>query len=202
MITINIIGKPEPAKVPTSYEELTNAQTRFVFREYFLFLSHQNYEMFLDNLLCYFIPQCKKRGFSFTFGKEKKKVTNAVDIAHIIFDWLVKYDGEKLKFHFPEIRNRMPEIKVGKLTFKGPDDLLFDITYEEFEKANTAQSAYWDGDKEALNRFVAALYRVKQKDGKRENIKNKKLEDVIENNLKFIRKIPEWQKIMISYQCA
>ncbi|MDR2684327.1 MAG: hypothetical protein LBB53_02965 [Prevotellaceae bacterium] len=198
MITINIVGKPEPAKVPSSWDELTNTQAQSVFREYFLFLLHKNYERFLDNLLCYFMPMCKKRGFSFSFGKDKKKVTNAIDIAHIIFDWLIKFDGEKLTFHFPEIKNRIPEIKIGKFTFKGPDDLLFDITYEEFECANNAQAAFWDGDQEAINRFVASLYRVKR-NGKRENIENKNIDDVISANLKFIRKIPEWQKIMISY---
>ncbi|MDR1542871.1 MAG: hypothetical protein LBS50_00380 [Prevotellaceae bacterium] len=190
MLKINIIGKEKQAEIPSNWQELTSEQIIFIYKEYFYLLKHGNFPLFYDRLLCKFMPQCKKK---VVFFKDNKHV-NASEIANIIFAYLWTYDGKNLHFTYNEIQNHLPKFSVNNKNFYGPKDLLFDLTFEEFQAALTAQNEFFDGDKTAIDKFLYSLYRCSDK-GKRAEYNP----DFPTEKLKIYKKIHEWQAAMIMH---
>jgi hypothetical protein len=96
------------------------------------------------------------------------KLISSRDIAFVIktFDFLFKVDNDKVFIESGLVNNAFPVLRNrwGKRLY-GPDGALFNITWEEFVRAETLYSRLGkESDAETVNQLLAVLYRKRTKD--------------------------------------
>lgn len=124
-------------------------------------------------------------------------------------------DEENPKMKYETVKNNLPVIKIGRKKIYGPADLLSDLTFGEFRAAISEMNAHFklakdpdtaDQSDEALNRFIACLYRPAKRVRNQENSDqgnsdqgNKTRETFNRASLstKYASKLAIWQKTMI-----
>jgi len=102
----------------------------------------------------------------------ESKFANTYQIAKEITGFLFlpenpEQPGKKLELNFDSVLNFLPVIQVKRdLKYRGPKDLLSDLTFGEFIEAMNNMNAYFSSkDEQQLNDFIAALYRPGDVDG-------------------------------------
>ena len=124
--------------------------------------------------------------------------------------WPFVEDSKTLTIKYETVRNNLPVITIGRKKLYGPTDLLADITFGEFRTAVTEMQNHFrlakDADSadqadEALNRFIACLYRPAKvtRTKSNEDPAPKVREPFNRETLttRFTSKMTIWQKTMI-----
>jgi hypothetical protein len=75
-----------------------------------------------------------------------------------------KNDKEELEICYETVFNHFLEIRAGKTTLIGPEDMLADLTFGEFRAAMEEMNEYFETrEAECMARFLACLYRPERK---------------------------------------
>ena len=183
MKRVTIIELNKDFEIPESWQELTDKQVRFVFREYCAARRHKDMGVFWGRMLdCFLLAPLSppKGGRWLATGSRRAKRWSpySKELAEVLFSFLFRVTGKGLEIDFTETKNFLPKLKIGCPDFVGPKDNLSGITFEEFEKANMYLNEYFGGDAESIYHFVACLYRP---EGEKFD------EDLIEKNAALIK---------------
>jgi len=118
--------------------------------------------------------------------------------------WSLNDKGTQINYE--TVRNNLPVISVGRKKLYGPADLITDLTFGEFRAAVDEMATHFrlasdidtikESD-EALNRFIACLYRPAKKTRSKELPKTRQTFNRSTINTSYTAPIPIWQKTMI-----
>ena len=173
MKKITIIELDREFDIPESWEEMTDEQVLFIFREYYYACKFDNSDAFISRVLdCLILGKTKISSDEFRWSPHSK------ELATVLFDFLFRVTVKGYELNFNEKKNYLPKLKIRLTSFVGPKDNISNLTFEEFEKANMYLNEYISGDAESLYLFAACLYRPKKQSFD---------EDLLEKNAKLIK---------------
>jgi hypothetical protein len=205
MHTLEILEAGKTIEIPSNWDECNHDQAAYIAREAFEVISgKQPIEDFQRKVFC------RLTGLEMdirTAYKQRMKLNDRQNemlciLAEKLCRWPFKEihteDGDiSLEFSYNTVINHFPLLRIGSHKLYGPEDLLQDITFAEFEWANNHSQDYFqavredqfDQAEESLDYFLACLYRTGS-DGKRGLF----VADEVFENSDLVEKVPFWQK--------
>lgn len=212
------INNKNIAQIPGSWKELTPVQVEAVCKLSLLSLNelYMKVQLFLIITGLQLVRQPPVeigRGSDkrYLFKMQSKKtgtiLVDSVDINYVVsqFDFLFTrvqnqtvIESKMVQNHFPYLRNTW-----GRKLY-GPASALFNITLDEFIRAETLYSQFGaKSDPDLVNRFCATLYRPLDKSVNmkspdyRGDVRQVFNDHLVERNARYTRYFRKWQKIYI-----
>jgi len=207
MTEITFHPSGQTISIPSSWDEMTPEQVRFVFKTYDRCIRTGASPLEFNIRVLYFLLGIKslKKYVKLSIRKPsaaRKISENTLWLCHSCLDFLLKEEesGEVPRLSYNSIRNSLPAVRsnLGPL-LTGPADLLQDLTFGEFRHAFAALSAFFESHDEAdLNECIAHLYRPVSRTANRAGRKVQPVSQAtFEKDVKAVSKLPSWQKNMI-----
>jgi len=169
MKRVSIIELDKDFEVPESWDEMTDQQVRFVFRQL-----HEKIpaDILLSRLLdCFLLGKTKIQS-----GEARRWSPFSKELAEVLFSFMFRATAKGYELQYPEVRNRVPVLYCGLRKFYGIKSNLSNLTFEEFEAANMWLKENAAGDADSIYPFrclpVQAERRKIQRGAGRENCRN------------------------------
>ena len=179
MNTIEIQDKNKTVTFPSCWEECTRDESDYILQRAFEVVSGQSdIHRFRIAVFAYLTGYRITPGYHLTkriaHDHYRDITTNISRLAEQLCSWpFAKVQQEpdspfSYELNLDTVKNMMPAITAGGNSFAGPTDLLGDLTFGEFRAAIREMDAHIIAAKdpetaqdalEALNRFMAVLYR-------------------------------------------
>lgn len=207
MTLIEIYETGQNIEIPSSWDEMTPEQVRFVFKTHeHCVLSGKSPLEFNIMVLYHFL------GVKRTFNSIRKFCTQKVlaekvsenvhwlcyNCLSFLFDNNQESD-EAPRLAYTSVVNSLPEIrsKLGPLLI-GPADLLMNLTFGEFRRASSALTTFFrTKDIADLNECIACLYRRRSRKANRAGRKVKPIGHDFDKDIKLVASLPAWKKNLI-----
>lgn len=200
-------AKGASIEIPSSWDEMTPQQIRFVFRTHEECVRNGLSPLDFNIRVLYHLMGVKR-----TFRSIRKFCTQKVfaqKISENVF-WLchnclgflfedTKEPDQPPRLAYKSVINSLPEIrsKFGPLLI-GPADLLADLTFREFRGASTALTSFFKShDIADLDECIAYLYRRRSRRPNRAGRSVKPVGQDFQKDIRLISRIPAWQKNLI-----
>lgn len=217
MHTIEIPDANKIIELPECWEECTPDQVRDITAQAFqVIYGSMPLEDFTRRVFCMLtgLKSSVRYELKHRLGLTSKSDEMLCILADQLCKWpfrlLTDADGNKsFQFQYDTTTNFFKEIKAGSTTLYGPDDLLEDITFSEFQWANNHSQEYYNENKnqegmpiipgigshealESIDYFVACLYRPGS-NGKRAAFNP----DTVFETVELLKKVPYITKFCI-----
>lgn len=179
---MNVISIPERGirkEVPASFDEMTPRQVQYVFRLYDdMHSSGGSADDFNARLIIYLLDlkismktirrSYMKRWMPLLF-RDAAKVSLIVDrlvyLQEELLGFVLVEEQGAMALNYKSVHQHLPEMKVGRRCYYGPDSLLTNITFCEFRAAVEELAEYFETrDEHTLSRAIATLWRPERKD--------------------------------------
>lgn len=213
MHKIEIPDRDLTLELPSNWYEATPAQAAKLFKLAFKLMTNQigKNDYIVESL---FFLTGMKRNWRIKVWESMapaelvlEKNAKLYEMGNELCMWPFDSEIEEPRIKYETVINNLPEVMVGRKRLLGPSTLLADLTFVEFrtaiEQMNTHTKLAKDPEaaleaEEALNRFIACLYRPAKR---RPLNSNEPLVREAFNRsrikTKFAAKLPIWQKSMI-----
>lgn len=205
MHTLEILEAGKTIEIPSHWDECSHDQAAYIVREAFEVISgNQPIEDFQRKVFCRLtgLELDIKAAYRQRMNLNKRNHEMLCILAEKLCRWPFKEvqneSGEiDLEFNYDTVVNHFPVLKNGSQKLYGPEDLLQDITFAEFQWANTHSQDYFqavregqfDEAEESLDFFLVCFYRPGS-DGERGPF----IADEIQKNADLVKKVPFWKK--------
>lgn len=208
MTTIEIPQSGKLCTIPSSWEELSPEQVRYILRLYDQSTRLGQSLLEFNVRVLYYLIGARydwrsilwERLVSTSFVESRN--ANVYMLCDKCLEWLFKESEDgKVILAYTSIANVLPTVKIGlfRRRLYGPADALQDLTFGEFRYAATALNTFFQSHKaEDLDECIAHLYRVRAKLPNRAgryvaNIDNGNIDVAIRR----VARMKTWQKTLI-----
>lgn len=163
VIEIPVTGKK--IEYPSSWEECSQEQLRYIFREALLLIAGERDLQEFKIRIFYFLAGIRrkqkhnKKDKLLTKREQEQKYWNVIRAAETVMFMFSERDGQTV-FDYNCLQNMFPEVRIRRKKFYGPKSALFNITFGEYRVAYDYFRTFIDEqDETALDRLCAVLYR-------------------------------------------
>ena len=208
MTTIEIYETGNKCEIPSSWEELSSEQVRYIVQLYDKSLRANLSPLEFNVRVLYYIMGMKHDWRSICW--ERLNIQAAIEnrnaniymLCERCLDWLFKEQEDGcLVLNYTSIVNALPSVSTGlfRRRLYGPNDGLVNLSFGEFRHAATSLNEFFKTHRdEDLHECIAHLYRVKTH---RANRSGRRVESIDnDNNRAAIRRashMKTWQKTLI-----
>lgn len=207
MTEIEIYGKGRKVLIPSSWDEMTPEQVRFVFRTYQECRDKGRSPLEFNvrvmlRLLGLRRSWLQQFRWAFRPSALKRASENIYRLCEGCLGFLFEEkEGKALQLSFGCVANPLPEIRRGIFGTRliGPADLLQNLTFGEFRHAASALNSFFrSGDMNDLDECIAFLYRRRTHKPNRAGRRVRNVDNAgFGRDVRRVSKIGEWQKGLI-----
>lgn len=206
-ILIPAIGKT--IHIPSSWNEMSDEQIRFVFKTLDNCTSNEKSPLeftirVLYHLMGVQLSENTRLTSRLLPDRALRIAENTYRLCQDCLGFLFKEkeDQESTELSYPLLRNSLPVLKTRRLIGRrlvGPAEALQDLTFGEFRRAIAAQQAFFKSkDIADLDEMIAHIYRpASRKANKAGRFAKPFRTECFEKELKTVAGIPSWQKSLI-----
>lgn len=161
MNTVEIYETGRKAEIPSSWDEMSPEQVRFVFKAFDRCVREGRSPLeFNIRVLYHLLGMRPKLKTMLNNSNPDRMAENIYALCERLLAFLFKDSDKTANLSFDSVRNPMPEIRLGLRRYFGPDDLLRDMTFGDFRRASSALNAFFSSQDESdLDECIAYLYR-------------------------------------------
>lgn len=205
MNTIEIPSKGIVREFPSSWQEMTPKQIRFVMKTYSECIVMGKSPLEFNIRVLYNLARIKRTAGTVIWEKLNPMLTqernsNIYLLCERSLGFLFS-ENDKSVLSFNAVVNALPIIRVGILGKRlvGPANLLQNLTFGEFRHAATALNRFFKtGDTADLNECITFLYR---RESNKMNRAGRNVVSIdyatISKNVRLAEKIPDWKKNLL-----
>lgn len=206
MTTIEVFERGIVREIPSSWDEMTSEQVRFVMRTYDTCIRRGRSPLEFNIRVLYHFLGIKHNWRSVRWERLHPELVEARDaniymLCERCLGFLFNADGEPLQLSFSTTVNALPSVRPRwfRRRLVGPDDLLQNLTYGEFRHAATALNDFFKNRRlEDLDECIAFLYRVRSKAPNRAGRFVKSVDNAtFHRDVRRASRLPFWQKNLI-----
>ena len=205
MTTIEFYGSGKRAQLPSSWEELTPAQIRFIFRAYDECQRKGLSPLDFNIRVLYHLLGIRRRIPSWKIAPRSSLCENIYLLCERCLSFLFGTEGlpaagDRLALSCKRLDNPLPVLHLAMFRkLYGPDTLCRDLTFGEFRMAATSLNQFFKtSDPDELDDCIRHLYRPPARGCNRAGRRVRPVgDDGSPSELKWLKRVPMWQKNLI-----
>ena len=207
MTEIEIYDNGRKVQIPSSWDEMSLGQVRFVFRTYDRCIRDGASPLEFNVRVLYHLIGIRRSLKESILHRNRpvragKVAENVYRLCEQCLGFMFEEEGEgrQVRLSYYAVANPLPEVRgrFGRL-LSGPADLLQDLTFGEFRHASASLDTFFrSGRMEDLDECIAILYRRRSWTPNRAGRKVMPLDNsTMADEVRSVSMIPVWQKNLI-----